>query len=329
MSILTWFLDTTFMDDDEAVRNFTSKYIGPILLNNNCRVLFGIFRNGKSVDKSNIISNLFDKIDQLLYKYCCVDQSQLSFTAAMTLTAQGTQNLCSTENVKENRKKASHQATVVQTIAPLCKYTSLDQNCGIQMLEKGVLRLVRFWIASSSKRNDQFSLDSSKFDEFDMNTVSAISYQAIHSIKDRIRALSIQRRDTFIPGLFFEILSHGNSDNGIADSSPSNKAHQFLSYFIQEILLNIDFNHDFDNLNIILTYTEDALPLVISAILIEEDYNTLCACTRFRLYLINELNQFGKEDKKNSIVDGCRQKNVSIRKIKEKQIKDISFHTST
>ena len=73
MSILTWFLDTPFMDDDEAVRNFTSKYIGPILLNNNCRVSFGIFRNGKSVDKSNIISNLFDKIDQLLYKYCCVD----------------------------------------------------------------------------------------------------------------------------------------------------------------------------------------------------------------------------------------------------------------
>ena len=32
MSILTWFLDTPFMDDDEAVRNFTSKYIGPILL---------------------------------------------------------------------------------------------------------------------------------------------------------------------------------------------------------------------------------------------------------------------------------------------------------
>ena len=28
MSILAWFLDTPFIDDDEAVRKFNSKYIG-------------------------------------------------------------------------------------------------------------------------------------------------------------------------------------------------------------------------------------------------------------------------------------------------------------
>ena len=89
-------------------------------------------------------------IDLEYDSWCYVDQSQLSFTAAMALTAQGTKNLCSTENVKENRKNASHQATAVQAIASLWKYTSLDQNCGIQMLKKGVLCLP--WIKDKSEK---------------------------------------------------------------------------------------------------------------------------------------------------------------------------------
>ena len=45
------------------------------------------------------------------------------------------------QECKKNRKNASHQATAVQAIASLCKYTSLDQNCGKQILDKGILCL--------------------------------------------------------------------------------------------------------------------------------------------------------------------------------------------
>jgi len=302
--VLIWLLQIPFMDDDALVRRYASERLGLLLCSREFKTMHALLygngersnnNNDKPFDITTIISLFFDTVDDLLYKFCGVAQSQLSCTARMTRTISNHTYTYSGSDGMDTI--LSRQISAIRVIKSLCRNASPETKHGPSFIEKGLTRLIRLWIDNLNRIPREYcSLDSRD----DSNIVSIASFEALcylHECGSFGSKMLKHCEGSFLPGLFSEVLSRG-----IIDQKTSfKKSYLSLMLFMHTFLVVVSdyscirLRDEFEHVFATLSYVDSVLPTVITGLVIEQDYEALCACTGFRLYLISEFNRLEKQ----------------------------------
>jgi hypothetical protein len=307
-TVLGWLLSTPFADEDEELRTICARQLGSNALGDNFKlpkVLLNSEANGE-IDSmqctfDELIATLFDEIDDKLHTYCGVTQSELSLSLKTTQSI-GTYTSHNSVDAEALSVTCSRQISAIHFISELCQHAKGIKQGKSLVLEKGIMRLVRLWITASSYPHDETHTCNGKsyshvalaaFRELlVLRNTEAFSYKSIVSYDE-----------TLIPGLISEILSRcffaqKLSLNGEDQNSEYSLLIQFISSFLVPSLADQSSNITIDNQDEIygvLTSFDKALPATIAGLVLEQDYDSICACTKFRLYLLSELKRLERK----------------------------------
>ena len=317
LPLISWMFQLPIMDPDEKIRDYTAQMIGDIMLSNDCKVLKILFGNDRCFPETTLtdahgahppfVEKLYERFDHLLYKYCGVSQSQLSFTAGLTHTSSQIHSSFTNSEAFDMRKSRHISAMkVLYSICQAAKHMS-SSDLRDSIFEKGLIRLVRFWISGSP-------LIGRSINSFSDHDISIVAFKMIHELHIEGMfgsEMSCNLKKTLIPGLFCEVLCQIPIDSSMK-SLRDEKKYIFLIELIQKFLISEDSLYPFSVVRSdnereisrrILSYVEGVLPLVFTAIVIEQDYETLCQCTDFYHYVLSRTKS--KKDK-----EGCPIKKV-------------------
>ena len=169
---LLWLLRAPFVDEDSLVRDYAAANIGAVLHGDDCKVLYTLLLNDsdwqvwaqdpKGTSKrysSDIVELLFREIDSLLYTYCYINQSQLSFTAGGVTRSMATADLSSasaSRSTSTAAKKAalalSHQISALKALSSICLHANRETPHGRSLFEHSLLHIIRLWVSPNSSR---------------------------------------------------------------------------------------------------------------------------------------------------------------------------------
>jgi hypothetical protein len=297
LPLLLWMFQLPIMDPDDDNRRYTSERIGRTILQDDCKVLNILFsdesaQNTKDTPQNHLASveKLYEKVDQLLYKYCGASQSELSCTVGLTHT--GSSILTSETSSSAVMRNISRQISAIKVLYSLCHNAKRIPvpAVGDSIFEKGLIRIIRFWILGSPLMVNSFRASSA----FDTSIVAFQMIQNLHQAGEFGVDMSDHLKKSLLPGLFCEILCHIPFDSIIKDSQAEKKYHLLIelieTFLMPKVLAPNKGYFRFKNENEVsrrtLAYVQKVLPLVITATVIEQDYETLCQCTGFYHFLV-------------------------------------------
>ena len=198
----------------------------------------------------------------------------------------------------------SRQISAITFISALCQHAEAAAQYRSLVLEKGIMRLVRFWITTSTLPFDEMHPLHRKTC-YSVVTVSFGELRALHE-RGIFSHRSIHNFDTsFITGLISEIVSRCSLLNGKDQESE----YSVLIQFIQTFLMNsptdktLLAHDDHDKLFANLSSFDNALPTILAGLVLEQDYDSLCAYTGFRLYLLSELKRLERKYKNDTVLE--------------------------
>ena len=173
---LLWLLHAAFADEDGIVRDYAAREIGSALrLEAGCNPLFSLTLNDVEwqawakdpVGTSNkftpaVVERLFREIDSLLHKFCYINESQLSYTFAGTITSTvgstssggggGGEGNTSAAAQSKASMALSRQISALKGLSSICRQVDLDTSLGKALFEHSLLHIVRLWISPNSSR---------------------------------------------------------------------------------------------------------------------------------------------------------------------------------
>ena len=307
IATLKWFVDVPFADENDRLRADCAQQLGAIIFKNNSKflgVICGIeVRGRQSLPLNELVARLFEDIDNKLHTFCGITQSELSLTMKTTLSV-GT--FASNDVDSKLSTMLRRQMSSIKFISTLCHHAKEVDECRSYVLEKGIMRLFRFWITASTSLNFQNEIHPSERKCW--ADVATAAFQELLTLRDVgvFSEKSIAHYDeTFVPGLISEILSRCSFARTL-NSSEEDQDHeyqlliQFIEAFIMrsatDQLSNVS-NDDQDIVYGILNCLDKVLPATIAGLILEQDYESICACTKFRMYLLSELNKLERKCK--------------------------------
>ena len=172
---LLWLLHAAFADEDGIVRDYAATEIGSALrLEAGCNPLFSLTLSDVEwqawvkdpVGTSNkftpaVVERLFREIDSLLHKFCYINESQLSYTFAGTITSTvgstssggggGEGNTYAAAQSKASMA-LSRQISALKALSSICRQVDLNTSLGKALFEHSLLHIVRLWISPNSSR---------------------------------------------------------------------------------------------------------------------------------------------------------------------------------
>ncbi len=311
INIFEWLLQVIFTDENENLRLYAANQLGMIFFHDKFKILKALVGFSYQLDdRSYTLSRceemyalFFDLIDSNLHKYCGITQSELSCTMKTTCTtATGTYTSGSSGDLRSTSDNCSRQISALMLISSLCQQR-IEPSMRSILVEKAVMRLVRFWVAASFVNTDD--LHFTRHTNFqDITRIAFTELQTLHHL-DLFNEDSIAHFHTsFVPGLLSEILSRSLQVHSIDMQGPGMRSiYEMLVEFISSLLIdnsprqrNQEDNNDIaDRFLQVLGCFDSFLPSIIAGFVIEKDYESLCACTGFRLFLLSELKRIEKK----------------------------------
>lgn len=294
---LVYFLiDVAFADPDPTLRDFASREIGKVLLEDDCGCLVAAMANddewqqlrgnvnassaGVRQASEQVKSRLFLHVDSILHKRCSVPQSQLSFAMASKQPTSPRQDSQAATSASSFRRSAS------RALCSLCETNPSHTYVGRLLFEHAMIRVVRMWSG----------IDTAP--RFESMGVCFAELSRLFILQGSDLPLNENMRASFAPAIFRDILVPGSSllvggasDDGIASMTNSFRERQFdlLSTFLRASLVqnwsqtSVSTANDGSDLERCL---ESCLPYVISQLIVEKDYDALCLTSAYKLYLL-------------------------------------------
>jgi hypothetical protein len=299
--LLRWLVQRPFIDSDDTLRYHCADRIGPLLLSNNGRMLSALYeQNLDECNQCDLAEKLFNEIDELLAKHCGVMQSALSLTMRTTVSTYCTSNSTWSYDAEEIFAMGSRQISSILAISAICHSAKVNNPLDRSILEQGIMRLVRMWTILPESSND-LTYNTNRYNH---ERVSLVAFQEL--IKLNRVGVFCQKMiegsgNLFLPGLFSELLSRGIIQQNVYGQSNSIgfKDYEMLIKLIQTFFLQtkpqMNNRDSFDNIVATVNYVDRVLPSVITGLIIGQDFDTLCACTGFRIHLLAEVKRMEKK----------------------------------
>jgi len=311
LNALQWLLRVPFSDEDDELRTYAAKWLGTLLPLSGFKILKSLYTsdtNAAKLQHSFIPTRFFDDIDNMLHEFCGMTQSELSCTMKSTLTA-GTST--SIANTREVAKSCSRQISAIRFISGLCQHLKEHEQWRSTILEKGLMRLMRFWI-SASIQSCEDGVAQAAFGE--MLCLKQYGIFSNKSIPNFDRAI--------IPGFISEIISRTLfAQSANTRDRSSELGHSLLCQFVQSFLVNDPGDQatssESDRLYKVLLCFDSAIPATIAGLVLEKDYEAVCECTKFRLYLLSELKILERKSKGDAYIE--EEKVLGVNAPKRKQ----------
>lgn len=301
--LIDWVLDLPFYDDIlEKNRLMLPCIFGQLLLSDSLVLSKSSSYKGSKQERAVDDRAVFQFVDEKLSIHCGVSEASMSFTIiSRPSSSVGACHSLTNPNSFAIEKQYHNQIIAIQLISSLCQLVS-QYDKGTLMIEKGILHIFRFWVASS-------------INDFD------IGVDIHHSLRRRVSTYALNELiglkkcrilcsdtisnfdESFIPGLFCEILSR--SSMGASDSDTDNICFMLLHDFVKYVVLShhpaewdeLDAQDKEDAIRSSLRAFDSILPSVIAGLVLEQDYDSLCKCTGFRLHLLSKLRLFERKGK--------------------------------
>ena len=321
---LVWLFEAPFVDPDPKVRRQIAPFLGKTLLRDGASLLGTLFANGNERDllvrdensrtkestAATVISRTFHAIDTLMFKFCQVPQSQLSFTMACTSVNEAT-NLSSSESSRINQQRETtvvFQYAAIQVLTSFCKNVDPSSYFGRLVFEYSFVRLLRFWTSTDNNiRTGNASHDSKA-------SISALAFHAIMGIsKEKIpgQLLEQQGKEVYAPVLFVDLLFPCTTSlvTESSDCDPMAREvrkdqYNMLFTFIASFLVKQPslyrqlkepmLDHE-SSIFEVSAFFGDAIRFIFPSLMLENDYDTLRLATGFNLFLLHQRKQIEKQ----------------------------------
>ena len=302
MQLLRWLFHSPFIDRDEKMRFYSCKKIGPLLLARDfkmLRILYG--QDSNEFDLCVLVSNLFNDVDELLARHCGLMQSFFSLTMKTNSTCP-TNSTWSSET-EDTTINCSRQVSSILAISSLCGSADYDSQEGKLILQKGIMRLVRLWTTLSDTPS-VFSSSSILHNHCNHIQVGLVAFNELVKLNHMgifCQKMVERSEESFLPSLFAELLSRGIIEQSVYGKNGTSgcKDYEMLKKMIQTFFLKKSMltcaEDNYENILEINNYFEKALPNVITGLILAQDYETLCSCTGFRIYLLSEIQRLEKK----------------------------------
>ena len=339
---LLWLLHAAFADEDGIMRDYAATEIGSALrLKAGCNPLFSLTLNDieweawlrDPVGTSNkftpaVVERLFREIDSLLHKFCYINESQLSYTFAGTITSTvestssgGGGGEGNTSAVAQSKASMalSRQISALKGLSSICRQVDLNTSLGKALFEHSLLHIVRLWISPNSSRVGVPTpvelrvpggsvLASAAWDE-----ICKIDRQ--YSLCSfLISEASMQR---YTATLFSEILV-GSEKQGTQDPSEIERHILALMQFIRAFLIDaigdeIKETHAFANTrrkfiprrkdaySDILRFVQMYFPEICATLILDKDMKALKMFCFFQRFILDEGSALRREENSKSL----------------------------
>jgi predicted Holliday junction resolvase-like endonuclease len=304
LNILQWLLRVPFSDENEGLRTYAGRWLGALLPFSRYKLLKSLYISeiNSNLQQYFIPTRLFDDVDNMLHEFCGLTQSELSYTMKTVETA-GTYS--SNTNMHEVTKSCSRQISAIRFISGLCQHLEEGDEWKSLILEKGLIRLMRFWVSASMQALEE------RYDSLNHGEVAEEAFRELLCLR-QMGIFSNKEIPNFdqavVPGFISDIISKtlfaqsvksraGNSDYG------NSLLCQFVQFFLVGNPIDDCTSSEIDRLYKVLGCFDSALPATIAGLVLEKDYEAICECTKFRLYLLSELKRLGRKSKDDSLID--------------------------
>jgi hypothetical protein len=247
----------------------------------------------RSSDQS-MLDLILSFVDEISSTYCGISGGSISFTFTATQYL-GTFDSINSIDDTVVPKQCSSQIFVIQLLFSLCQNIPDDFKQRYVLIEKGVMHIFRLWIISAIAISSEKNLSSNRLCHHDVEK-SAIEQLASFRKHEIIGPDTIQNFDnSFVPGLFCEILFR--SHDTIGGFGMSTTCFNLLTDFLRDFIVSKPFclgenvafeDYDYSVFETLKSF-DKILPLVIAGLVLEQDYDSLCKCTYFRLLLLSKL----------------------------------------
>ena len=329
--LLKWIIHSPFVDCNEKFRYHVANKVGPLLMSDNFKILRILYANG-SDDVCNMAEKLFNEIDEVLTRHCGVLQSGYSLTGRTNQSISTNSPSTWNGDFEDLSANYSRQTSSILAISSICQSAKGHCIIGKFIIEKSIMRLIRLWMAMSDNLSGIPDMDT-QHNHVQVALVAFGELVKLHHSGILCPEMVENSEKSFLPGLFAEILSrgiiernvYGNNDNsGIKDYKMLIK--MIHTFFVTKTGL-ADLQDLGQTLLSVLSFVDKILPTIITSLILNEDYETLCSCTGFRLYILSELERF----KKKSIVQS-KEKVVGSKRLGQNKIsmssKDLKQNTA-
>ncbi len=299
ISLLKWLLHTTFVDSNNSVRLHCANMLGQLLLSNHCKVLYALYgQQLNNVDPYELVEKLYNDIDELLVRHCGVMQSALT---SLTMRATyGTNTSTWSSETEDVTAICSRQISSIFAISSLCRCAKDDSDISKIVIEKGITRLIRMWTVLPETSND-FSNNSESCNH---ETVSLIAFRELVELhRCGIFCHNIVERsgETFLPALFTDLLSRGIIQQKVYGKNNFSRFEDYeiiiklvQTFFLPATTQDI-FYDEYEKIVATVDYVDSMiLPNLLTGLILGQDFESLCACTGFRMYLGSERKRLSR-----------------------------------
>ena len=293
---LVWIFYAAFVDPDKTVRQYAARNLGLILLGNESRLLFSLFLTKTEWDywenkhderklATPLLTRFFQEIETLMFKFCSVPPTQLSYTMGGG-TAQTTTGASSNSTFSDSTTGSTitYQYSALCALSSLCEHADVNRITGALIFEGALRRIIRFWL--TKKRNNSPSIEK-------LSVLAFTELRRLHKIRP-FSHMIVQRNTSFLTSLFSEMLMPSFAE-GIS-GHPERFHH--LHVFINDFIIQSSHRKISDSFGVsALEYIEATLPIVVPALIIEKDFDTLRMTTGFWLFLKSKKRREEKSGK--------------------------------
>ena len=316
-----WLIEFPFSDDSEFVREYTSKRIGLVLLENNGYGLFALFSPEDensfgllstnsdpyastleekcyfSIDdadvqkrerflssQNRVVVAFFTEFDRLLKCYC---DDEIHFSSS----------IANQMNKKEQVQKRLRKMSAIRVLSSLCRHAPTERYYGKRIFELAMIRLSK-WLCHGEKidRDTIFlihkSVSGASFGELTRISRACHLGQLIAQRSCFVSLLADLIRNSFVGSVR---LQH------IDNTTPADREDRFswlfsiLRVFIEASMTKrLAFLKAYDVVKFLHTIT----PILLAEMVVAKDYDSLRLFAGFKLFLQEDKNEDDKASKK-------------------------------
>ena len=201
-------------------------------------------------------------------------------------TAQTTTGASSNSTFSDSTTGSTitYQYSALCALSSLCEHADVNRITGALIFEGALRRIIRFWL--TKKRNNSPSTEK-------LSVLAFTELRRLHKIRP-FSHMIVQRNTSFLTSLFSEMLMPSFAE-GIS-GHPERFHH--LHVFINDFIIQSSHRKISDSFGVsALEYIEATLPIVVPALIIEKDFDTLRMTTGFWLFLKSKKRREEKSGK--------------------------------
>lgn len=313
MDFLEWILTYPFSSNlSEEKMKWFANVLGNFILTDDYKLLLAHFQLKESASlvisgkpsylDQRVLDAIFSFVDEMLKTHCGISDVSMSCTATAT-QCLGTFDSIGSRDRSDISNQCNSQVFIIQLLISLCQNIPTDFSQRSVLIERGVIRIFRLWIISAMTTSSEKFIASKLLCYHD---VQKFAIEQLISLRKRevVGPDTVRNFDNgFLPGLFCEILSRALVTISKFDMNTScfTLLSDFLRYFIglraHCAIENVSFQEYDCSVLETLNAFDSILPATVAGLILEQDYECLCKCTKFRILLLSKMKLLNRRIK--------------------------------